>query len=165
MYLVFLKTILKDVLNDQATSLAKRNFMPHAAKGFIDVSHDLWRRLSPSELKKLLPDVARITVNNGLRDTTKKFMNHNGLIVFGNRVKSLLDNMTTECIHGKIQGIASNSLSNLYDLFRASVFEAALNQEVTEAVYHQRIGLSDDSLDDVVLLLSSTNLELLLKED
>jgi hypothetical protein len=44
------------------------------------------------------------------------------------------------------------------------VFKATLNQEVAKAIDHQWIGLSGDCLNDVILLLSGTNLELLLQE-
>ena len=42
------------------------------------------------------------------------------------------------------------------------MLEAALDQEVTEAVDHEGIGLVDDGLDNVKLLLGSADLELLL---
>lgn len=45
------------------------------------------------------------------------------------------------------------------------MLEATLNQEVSEAIDHQWIGLSDDRLNNVILLLGCTNLELLLQED
>src|ERR1700692_1567555 len=92
-------------------------------------------------------------------------MNHDGLIVLWNRVKCLLDDVTAKCIHGKVQGVASDGFSNLDDLFRSAMLKAALNQEVTEAIYHQRICLSNDGFNNVVLLLCGANLELLLKED
>jgi hypothetical protein len=45
------------------------------------------------------------------------------------------------------------------------MLEAALDQEVTESVDHERVGLSDNGLDNVILLIWRTYLELLLKED
>jgi hypothetical protein len=42
--------------------------------------------------------------------------------------------MTAKGIHGEVQGIASNGLSNLDDLFRSTMFEATLDQEIAEAV-------------------------------
>jgi hypothetical protein len=139
--------------------------VPHAAKSLIDILHDLGRGFGPAKLEKLLPDMASIAMNDSLRDTTKKLMNHDGLIVFRNRVKSLLDDMAAESIHRQVQSVASNGLSNLDDLFRSAMLKAALNQEVSKAVDHQWICLSDDSLNNVILLLSGANLELLLEED
>ncbi len=45
------------------------------------------------------------------------------------------------------------------------MLKASLDQEVAEAVDHQWIGLCHNRLDDVILLLSCADLELLLKED
>ena len=47
----------------------------------------------------------------------------------------------------------------------STVLKAALNKEVAKAVDHERVGLSDNSLHDLVLLLGGADLELLLKED
>ena len=46
--LVFFQAVLKDVLYNQTTRLSERNFMPHATKGFIDILHDLGRRVTPA---------------------------------------------------------------------------------------------------------------------
>lgn len=69
--LVLFEAVLKDVLNDQATSLTKSNLVPHATESLVDVLHNLRWRLGPAKLEKLLPDVASIAVNDSLRDTTK----------------------------------------------------------------------------------------------
>jgi hypothetical protein len=69
--LVLFETVLKDILNDQATSLAKSNLVPHTTESLIDIFHDLRRRLSPTKLEKLLPDVTSVAMDDGLRDTTK----------------------------------------------------------------------------------------------
>ena len=45
------------------------------------------------------------------------------------------------------------------------MLEAALDEEVTEPIDHQGIGLVDDGLNDLELLLRSAKLQLLLKED
>jgi len=45
------------------------------------------------------------------------------------------------------------------------MLKAALDEEVAKAVDHQGISLSDDGLDDLILLLRSADLELLLQED
>jgi len=163
--LVFLQAVLKDVLNNQATSLTKSNLVPHAAKSLIDILHNLGRGLGPAKLKKLLPDMASITVNNSLWNTTKEFMDHDCLVIFRNRIESLLNDVAAESIHRQVQSVASNGLSDLDDLFRSSVLEAALNQEVTKAIDHQWISLCDNSLNYIILLLSSANFELLLEKD
>lgn len=68
-YLVLFQTVLEDVLNDQTASLAQSDLMPHATEGFVDVTHDLWRRVAPAKLEQLLPHVASIPVDHGLRNT------------------------------------------------------------------------------------------------
>jgi hypothetical protein len=108
--------------------------VPHTTEGLVDILHNLRRRLGPAKLEKLLPDVASIAMDDGLRDTAKELMDHNGLVVLGDRVKGLLNHMTAKGIHGEVQGIASNGLSNLDDLFRSTMFEATLDQEIAEAV-------------------------------
>jgi hypothetical protein len=67
-------------------------------------------------------------MDDSLWDTTKKLMNHDGLVILWNRVKCLLNDVAAERIHGKVQGVASDGLSNLDDLFGSSVLEAALDQ-------------------------------------
>jgi hypothetical protein len=165
MYLVFLQAVLEDVLDDQGASLTKSNFMPHTPKSLIDILHDLRWRLSPAKLEELLPDVASISVNDRLGNATKKLMNHDSLVILRNGIECLLNDVATESIHREIQGVASNGFSNLYDLFRSSVLKATLNQEVSKAVDHQWIGLRNDCLNNVVLLLGCTDLKLLLQEN
>jgi hypothetical protein len=109
--------------------------------------------------------MASITMNDSLRDTPEEFMNHDRLVIFRNRIKSLLDNVATKSIHGEIQGIASNRFSNLDDLLWSTMLEATLNQEVSKSINHQWVSLSNDGFNDIILLLSSTNLQLLLEED
>ena len=92
-------------------------------------------------------------------------MNHDSLVILRYRVKGLLDHMATKGIHGEIQGIATDSISNLYDLLRSSMLEATLNQKIAKAINHERIGLSNNGFDDIILLLCSTNFELLLEEN
>lgn len=46
--LLLLDAVFEDVLNDQASSLTECNLMPHAAKSFVDVGHDLRRLTTPS---------------------------------------------------------------------------------------------------------------------
>ena len=40
-HLFFLNAVFKDVLDHETASLTERNFMPHAAKSFVDLDHDL----------------------------------------------------------------------------------------------------------------------------
>jgi hypothetical protein len=68
--LVFLKTVLKYILDDKTSSLAQSNLMPHAAKSFVHIFHDLRWRFGPSEFKELLPDMAGVAMDDCLGDTT-----------------------------------------------------------------------------------------------
>ena len=45
------------------------------------------------------------------------------------------------------------------------MLEATLNQKIAKAINHERIGLSNNGFDDIILLLCSTNFELLLEEN
>lgn len=98
-HLVLLQAVLKDILNNQATSLSQGNLMPHPTESFIDKLHDLGRTLSPPQFKQLLPDVTGISMNDCLRDAAKQFVDHNGLVILGDRVKCLLNNVTTKGVH------------------------------------------------------------------
>src|SRR6266566_2180635 len=104
-------------------------------------------------------------MNNRLRDSTKQLMNHDRLVVLGDRVEGLLNNVAAEWVHRQVQCVAADGLCNLDYLFGCSVFKAALNQEVPETIDHERIGLRNNSLNDLVLLLGGSHLELLLKKD
>ena len=95
-HLVFLKTILKDVLDNQAASLTKGNFMPHSVEGFIDILHDLGGSVPPSKLEKFLPHVTSVAMDNCFGDPAEELVNHDGLVLFRNRVKRLLYNMATK---------------------------------------------------------------------
>jgi len=138
--------------------------MPHTSKRIIDVLHDLGWRLSPAELEKLLPDMARITMDDCFWDSAKKFMYHDSLVIFGNRIKSLLNNMTAKRIHREIKCVAANSFSDFDHLLRCPMLKATLNKKVTETINHQWICLSNNSFYDIIFLLSSADLELLLKK-
>lgn len=139
--------------------------MPHTLESIVDILHDLRGSVGPAKLKELLPDVASIAVNDRLRDAAEELVNHDLLVVLGDRIECLLDNMAAKGIHREIKGIAPDSLGNLDDLLSRTVLEASLDKEISEAVHHQRIGLGDDGLNNLILLLGSTDLELLLKED
>jgi hypothetical protein len=45
------------------------------------------------------------------------------------------------------------------------MLEAALNQKVSKSIDHKRISLSNNRLDDIILLFCSTDLKLLLEKD
>lgn len=92
-------------------------------------------------------------------------MNHDGLVVFWNRVECLLNNMTAECIHRKVESVASNGFRNLDNLVSSAMLKASLNQKIPKAVDHQGVGLCNNCFDNIVLLLCCANLELLLKKD
>ena len=136
-YLVFLKTVLKDILDYQTTCLAKCNLMPHSTKSFIDIFHDLRGRLGPSEFEELLPDVTSISMDDGLGDAAKELMNHNSFVILRNGVKRLLNYVTSKSIHRKVQSITANRLCNLNHLLGRSVLKATLDQEVSKAIDHQ----------------------------
>jgi hypothetical protein len=163
--LVLLETVLKDVLHHQTARLAQRDLMPHAAKRFVHVPHNLRRRVAPTKFEQLLPDMTSIAMDHSLWDTTKQFVNHGGLVLLRYTIKRLLNDVATECIHAEREGISSDSLGNGNYLVRRAVFEAALDQEVAKTVYHQRVRLGDDCLDNLVLLLRRADLELLLQEN
>ena len=163
--LVFINAVLEDVLNDKTTSLTKSHLVPHSAQSLVDVLHDLRRGATPTKLEELLPDVAGIAVDDRLRDATQQLMDHDGLVLLGHTVESLLDNMASESIHAEVQGVATDRLGDGHNLLRRAMLEAALHQEVAETVDHERVSLLDDGLDDFELLLRSADLELLLEED
>lgn len=104
-------------------------------------------------------------MNNGLRDSAEKFVNHDSLVILWNRVKGLLDDMTAESIHGEIESITTDSFCNLDYLFWSTVLKTSLNQKVTKTVDHQRISLGNNGLNNIILLLGGTDFKLLLQED
>lgn len=151
--LVLFKTVFEDVLYDQASSLAQSNLMPHAAQSLVDILHDLRRRVTPAQLEQLLPDVACIAVDNGLWDTTKEFVDHDCFVVLWDDIERLLDDVTAESIHTELKSLAANSIGNGDDLFRCTVLEATLDEEVPKTVNHERVRFSNDGLDKLELLL------------
>lgn len=139
--------------------------MPHASESFVDFQHDLWRLTTPSELKQFLPNVARISMNHSVGNPAKKFADHGGLVILWHRIECLLYNVTTERVHAESNHIAVDCVRNSNDLVRSTMFEASLDKKVTETIDHQRVCLRHDRLDDLELLLSCADLELLLEED
>lgn len=70
-HLVLFETVLEDILDYQAARLAQGNLVPHTLQSLIDVRHDLGRRLGPTQLEQLLPDVARVAVNDSVGNSSK----------------------------------------------------------------------------------------------
>lgn len=139
--------------------------MPHAAKGFIHFDHDLRRLAVPTELEQLLPDMACIAMNYRLWNSAEELVNHDSFVLLGNTVKGLLNNMAPEGVHAQIESVASYRIGNCNHLLRSPMFETTLNKKVAKSVYHEWVSLTDDGLNNVVLLLCRPNLELLLEED
>lgn len=109
--------------------------------------------------------MARIAVNHSLRDPPQKLVDHDRLVLLRDGVECLLNDVAAERVHRKTESIASDGLCNFDDLLRSAMLKAALDEEVSETIDHQGIGLGDDRFDNVILLLGRANLELLLEED
>ncbi len=92
-------------------------------------------------------------------------MDHDGFVVLWHRVEGLLHDVATKSVHTKIQCISTDCIGNSNDLFGGAMFEAALNEEISKPVHHQRICLGYDRFDNFVLLLDSANFEFLLQEN
>lgn len=163
--LLLFNAVFEDVLNNETASLAKSDLMPHATKSLIDLEHDLRRFATPAELEQLLPDMTSIAVNDSIWDASKQLTDHVSFVVLRYGVEGLLDDMTTKGIHAQSDDVAVDGVRDSDDLVWSAVLEASLNQEVAETIDHERISLTDDGLDDLVLLLCSADLELLLQED
>lgn len=72
--------------------------------------------------------------------------------------------MATKRIHRQAERVAANGLRDLDYLLGSTMLKASLNQEVAETVYHQGMSLDNDGVNDLVLLLGRSDLELLLQE-
>lgn len=142
--LVLLQAVLEDVLDDKAAGLAKCHLMPHATESFVDVAHNLWWLVAPAQLEQLLPDVASVAMDHRLGDAAQKLVYHDGLVLLRHIVEGLLDDMTPEGIHAEVEGVATDGTRNGDDLFRCTVFEAALDKKVAEAINAERVCLFDD---------------------
>ena len=88
-------------------------------------------------------------------------MDHSCLVLLWDAIERFLDNMTAKCIHAESKGVATYSLSDCDDLLRRAMLEAALDQKVAKAIDHERIRLVDDGVNDLILLLDSSNLQFL----
>lgn len=139
--------------------------MPHALERIVDILHDRRRFTSPAELKQLLPDVTSVAMNHGLWDAAKEFFDHHDSMFFRDGVERLLNDVASKRVHAEAESIPTDGVGDSDDLLWCTMLEAPLNKEVAESVDHQWIRLGDDCLDYLELLLDSTNLELLLKED
>lgn len=162
--LVILQAILKYVLNNQAACLAQSNFVPHTAQGLVDELHDLGRSLTPPQFEQFLPNVAGISMNDRLGDTTKEFVDHDSLVVLRNRIECLLDDVAAKWIHREVERVSTDGFSNLDDLLRGAMLEAPLDKKVAKAIDHEWISLGNNGLNDVEFLLWCSHLELLLEE-
>ena len=91
-------------------------------------------------------------------------MHHHSLVFLRNAVESLLDHMATERVHTEVQRVAFDCIGDCNDLLRSPMLETTLNEKVAKAIDHQRIGLVHYSLNNIVFLLGSADLEFLLKE-
>lgn len=163
--LLILNAIFEDVLYDQAASFTKCDLVPHTAKGFIDLGHDLRWFHAPSEFEQLLPNMTSISVNDCVRNATKQFSNHVSFVFLRDRVESLLDDMAAERVHTEGNDIAVDSVSDSNDLVGRAMLETSLDKEIAKAINHERVRLINDGLHDFELLLRSTNFELLLQEN
>ena len=162
---VFFETILEDVLDHKTASLAESHLMPHAAKCFVDVRHNLGRRVAQTKLEQLLPHVAGVSVDDCLGTATEEFVHHECLVLLRHIVVGLLDNVAAERIHAQVESVAADGLSDGNHLFRHTVLKASLNQKVAKAIDHERTCLVNDGLYDVVLLFRCANLEFLLEKN
>lgn len=92
-------------------------------------------------------------------------MHHDSFVFFRYGIESLLDYMAAESIHAQRERVAANGMGNCDDLLRGAMLKATLDKKITEAVDHQRKSLRDDGVDNLILLLHGTDLQLLLQED
>lgn len=139
--------------------------MPHASKSLVDLGHDLRWLATPSKLEQFLPDMASISMDDSVRNPSEELSDHVSLVTLGNRVESFLNNMTAKGVHAQRDDVTMYGVCDGNDLIGRAMLEASLNEEVTKTVDHERVGLIDDSLDDVKLLFSCANLQLLLQKD
>lgn len=109
--------------------------------------------------------MASVAVDDSLWNPAKQFVDHSRFVLFRDAVEGLLDDMAAKCIHTQGEGIAANGLGDCNDLIVRTMLKATLYKEVAEAVDHQCIGLRDNCLHNLILLLRCAYLELLLKKD
>lgn len=156
-YLFLFEAVFEDVLDDQTSSLSQSYLVPHAAERFIHPSHDLRGLAIPTQLKQFLPYMARVAMNDSLGNPPQELVNHAGLVLLRHAVKCFLDDMTAERIHTEVNCVALDCVCNCHHLLRRAMFKATLNQEVSKPVDHELVGIVNNSLDDVVLLLRSSD--------
>lgn len=139
--------------------------MPYAAQSFVDLNHDLRRLAAPAELKELLPNMARVPVDDRFRDSTQKLVHHDSFVLLRHTIEGFLDHMAPKRIHTQSERVPSDRIGDGDNLFGSSMLKAALNQEVTETIDHERVRLLHNCLDNIVFLLCGTDLEFLLEKD
>lgn len=164
-YLLFLHTVLEDVLDHQTPCFAQCNLLPHSTESLIHFVHDLRGVASPAELEELLPNMASVAVDYCLGDPAEKLVYHHCFVFLWYAVEGFLDNMATEWIHAQGESVAPDCVGNGHDLLGGTMFKAALDEEISESVYHERVRLISNRLDDVEFLFSCADFEFLLEED
>lgn len=162
--LVILVAVLEDVLHNKTAGFADCNLSPLANKSSVDCSHDhRWWSL-PAELEQLLPNVASISMNNGVADAGQQFTHHLMLESLGNAVEGLLNDVAAKCISAKTHSVSFNMSSQAHDLVVVGALEDALNKEVAKAITHELETTIDDGVDDGILERWLGVLDLLLEE-
>lgn len=139
--------------------------MPNPTQGFVDFRHDLWRVTTPTKLEQLLPDMTCVAMNHRLWNPAEKFVDHDNFVLLGNTVEGLLDNMAPEGVHAQIECVASGRIGNCNDLLGSTMLETTLDEKIAESVHHERVGLANNSLNDVVSLVGCPYLQLLLEKN
>lgn len=164
-YLLFLHTVLENVLHHQTPCFAQCNLVPHSTKSLIHFGHDLRWVTTPAELEELLPNMASVAVDYRLGNPAEKFVDHQCFVFLWHAVEGFLDNMATKWIHAQGESVAPDGVGNGHDLLGGAMFKAALDEEITEPIYHERIRLASNRLDYIVFLFSCADFELLLEEN
>lgn len=100
-----------------------------------------------------------------LRDSPEELADHSCFEFLRDTIESFLNDMTSEGIHAQSNSVAPDGISNPLNLLLRSVLKASLNEEVSESINHELVRLCHNSVNNRVLLISGTNLKLLLQED
>lgn len=163
--LVLFHAVFKNILDNEAARLTQGDLMPHPLEGFIDMLHDIWGRVAPVELKKLLPDMTGIPVNNRVWNAAQKLVDKTRLEILRYAIQSLLDDMASKGIHTQSNRVSTDIVSNVVNLLHRSMLKTTLDEEVSESIDHERIALLQNCFHDFIFLRSGSNLELLLQKD
>ena len=146
------RTVLKDILNDQGTRLVHSYTGPSACDRTVDIGHDRRGSVGPTDFKDLLPDMTSVPMDNRLSDTSKHLGDDPGLGILFYIIQRFLDYMASKGITSQRQDITPHRLRQSINLLSRSEFETALDQEVAKSVRHQRVGLTQDRVNDLDLL-------------